>query len=123
MTSGRPLSHKPIIQHDLVKVEEGELHPRDADRLPGVAPHKLELEGRFVSRFACTTPVVVGAIQVDLRKLSVDFSLQVMISTRPIVVVRGVLDVQVDGRVRARDVVGTRGVEDVAEHCARRATR
>ena len=47
-----------------------------------------------------------------------------MISTIPIVVIRGVHDVQVDGRVRARDERGTRGVEDVSEDCARRrATR
>ena len=111
--------YKPIGQHVLVEVEEGELHPRDCDRLPGVAPHKLELEGRFVRGRVCTTQVAVGCVQVDLRELSIDFSLQVMVSTRPIVVVRGVLDVQVDGRVRARDEGGTRGVEDVAEDCAR----
>ena len=66
-----------------------------------------------------TTHVAVGSVQVDLRERSVDFSLQVMISPVPIVVIRGVLDVQVNGRVRARDEGGTRGVEDVAEDCAR----
>ena len=67
----------------------------------------------------CTTHDVVGSIQVDLRELSVDFILQVMRSSVPIVVRRGVLDVQVDFRVRACDEGGTRGVEDVAEDCAR----
>ena len=123
----------PIGQHVLVKVEEGELHPRDNDRLPVVAPPKLELEGRFVNDFiiaaCCTTLVVVGSIQVDLRELSEDFSLQVMISTVRIVVIRDVLDVQVDLRgisiwspVR-EDRRVTLGGEDVSEDCARRATR
>ena len=125
VTGCRPVLLKPIGQHVLVKVEEGELHPRDNDRLPVVAPPKLELEGRFVRGmvFRCTTLVDVGSVQVDLRELSVDFSLQVMISTVRIVVIRDVLDVQVDGRVRARERGGTRGVEDVSEDCARRATR
>ena len=123
VTGYRPLTHNPIGQLVLVKVEEGELHPRDADRLPGVAPLKLEPEGRFVS--VCTrAQVVVGSVQVDLRELSVDSSLHVMTSTVPIVVIRGVLNVQVDLRVRSiRDAGGTRGVEDVSEGCARRATR
>ena len=111
--------YKPRHQHVLVKVEEGELHPRDADGLPGIAPHKPELEGCFVRGRVLTTHVAVGSVQVDLRERSVDFSLQVMISPVPIVVIRGVLDVQVNGRVRARDEGGTRGVEDVAEDCAR----
>ena len=111
--------YKPIRQPVLVEVEEGELHPRDCGRLPGVAPHKPELEGRFLRGRVCTTQVAVGSVQVDLRERSVDFSLQVMISPVPIVVIRGVLDVQVNGRVRARDEGGTRGVEDVAEDCAR----
>ena len=42
-----------------------------------------------------------------------------MSSAIPVVVIRDVLDVQVDGRVRAREKRGTRGVEDVAEDCAR----
>ena len=95
--------YKPMAQPVLVKVEEGELHPRDCDRLPGVAPHKLEPEGRFVTDIGigigCTTLVVVGSVQVDLRELSIDLILVVMVSAVKIVVIRRVLDVQVDGRV------------------------
>ena len=72
-----------------------------------------------MSGCVCTTQVAVGAIQVDLRELSIDLILVVMVSAVKIVVIRGVLDVQVNGRVRARDEGGTRGVEDVAEDCAR----
>ena len=67
--------YKPIRQHVLVQVEEGELHPRDAHRLPGVAPHKLEPEGHFVRGCVCPTPDGVRSIQVDLRECSVDFIL------------------------------------------------
>ena len=116
--------YKPIGQPVLVKVEEGELHPRDCDRLPGVAPHKPEPEGRFVRGRVCTTQVVVGSVQVDLPEVPIDSIYFVMASAvTKIVVIRGVLDVHVDGRVRARDEEGTLGFEDVSEDCARRATR
>ena len=75
VTGYRPIIHKICGQHVLVKVEEGELYPRDADRLPGVAPHKPELEGRFVRGCVCPTPAGVRSIQIDLREFSDEFIL------------------------------------------------
>ena len=49
-----------------VKVKDGELHPVDDNRRPGVAVHKLELETELLCRSADSTDV--GPVDIDFAE-------------------------------------------------------